>query len=255
MRIFCSRNVKLNSRNECVWVRANFGFIFLCFTQFHRVPFNWKTPLGYLLVLAFYGYGMLCVVTLALPTMCLLMGTCWLFVAFAKDLTNDLHFLNINLPSNSNSLQLRGHLCKLIQLYSDIKELSWIIAACCWVFMAKFSILGPYFRCRFVEKFNLIFEIRIFMYFLWVECTICAGVLVYLKQIVEYKTHEIYIFIFNFQFFFSLFKVIACPFGMVWDELSGNFDLFHIPLDVSTVWNMRCSDQRISIVQHGIDPM
>lgn len=243
---------------------------------FSRMPFDWRTPFGYFWYLAFYGFGMVCVVLTAMPTMCLLVGCCWLFSAFAKDITNDLYFLNMSLRPNSqrnDRLEFRRDFCQLVQLHSDAKELSaklWIFSTfiCELIQSRNFCLFVVflhllYAQCSCIDKFNVIFEFKIMMYFLWVQTTICAGIFVYMTQLVELMICKAICNCGRTNFkkpcyslsLFLSFLVAARSFELVWMELSSAFGLFYIPLDFSFVWTVRNGDQPISAVQHRIKPV
>lgn len=53
-----------------------------------------------------------------------LLGSCWLFISFAVDLTNDLNALNIGRRSKRNSMQAKEHLRNIVKAFSNVHELS-----------------------------------------------------------------------------------------------------------------------------------
>lgn len=65
-----------------------------------------------------------CVIFCAVPAICFLIGSCWLFISFAKDATNDLSLLiNVEKPRR-NYAELGKRFCDIVRAYSDVKELS-----------------------------------------------------------------------------------------------------------------------------------
>lgn len=86
-------------------------------------PFNWRTPIGYLVVLAIELLCDLCARAWFVPTVCFFIGLCWLSVAFAKDITIDLNFLNIGGKSNRSQVKLIKRFCGIVQLYADARQL------------------------------------------------------------------------------------------------------------------------------------
>lgn len=92
--------------------------------RYYRLPFNWQTPRGYLftepVVSAIYFVLFLCLV----PTIGYYAGSCALFITFVEDITNDLKHLNIKKRRNQNWNEMRAAFCKIIQLHSEVKQLS-----------------------------------------------------------------------------------------------------------------------------------
>lgn len=60
-----------------------------------RLPFNLRTPFGYILLLIFYMPGIFCVIYAAVPPICFYAASCLLFIAFVKDIENDLNVLMV----------------------------------------------------------------------------------------------------------------------------------------------------------------
>lgn len=58
------------------------------------MPFNWKTPLGYLIALLFECISSYYAALFLVPLLCFLFGSCFLLRSFVKDITNDLSLLN-----------------------------------------------------------------------------------------------------------------------------------------------------------------
>lgn len=50
---------------------------------------------------------------------------CWLIIAFVKDIRNDLDQLTLN-DRHQNHEQITGIFCEIIELYSEVKQLSSI---------------------------------------------------------------------------------------------------------------------------------
>lgn len=59
-----------------------------------------------------------------LPIICILIGSCWLIIAFVKDITNDLsNFKIIEMRLIKNRAELKVRFFNMIRFYSDAKEL------------------------------------------------------------------------------------------------------------------------------------
>lgn len=55
-----------------------------------------------------------------------LFGSCWLFISFAKDITNDLSPLNARKKLNQRNGDLKKRFIDITQYHADIKQLSAI---------------------------------------------------------------------------------------------------------------------------------
>lgn len=125
-------NISIATTNDVRWkfsmekkCQVSKSIIEICFS-FWRLPFNWKTPSGYFAAWIFQSIGFLCTLFSVPGFNGLYFGSCWLFVAFAKDLANDLPQLNANKAHRQNLHELKSHFCRTVQYYSDMKELSGI---------------------------------------------------------------------------------------------------------------------------------
>lgn len=109
--------------NYCVLDLGSDSFILPCPMM---LPSIWKTPIGYAIVMLDIVLGDAFSILCAIPTICFCLGSGWFLMSFAEDITNDLRHLNVNkkprLPDDRRELRLK--FCKIIQLYTDVKELS-----------------------------------------------------------------------------------------------------------------------------------
>lgn len=65
------------------------------------------------------------VVFSASPVICFVVGSSWLFIAFAKDIANEMPTLNVeDSIENENQKDANESLCEIIQLYTEVKQLS-----------------------------------------------------------------------------------------------------------------------------------
>lgn len=89
-----------------------------------RLPFDWRTPLGYLFAELFevvaYASVVLCVTTI----FCIYGGCCWVFVTFIQDIADDLKLLSVGGASNRHQKKRQERFRETIRLHSDVKELS-----------------------------------------------------------------------------------------------------------------------------------
>lgn len=98
----------------------------LIFASFWRLPFNWKTPVGYLVAWIFQSIGFFYTLYQSPSWIGMYFGSCWLFVSFAKDIANDFPQLNATKAERRSYCELKGRFCRIVQFHSDMKELSGI---------------------------------------------------------------------------------------------------------------------------------
>lgn len=97
-----------------------------------RLPFDWKTPHGYALAFLYESITDYIVSLTYIPLITVLIGSCWFFIAFVKDITNDLFILDKNEIAKRNDVELTQSFCKIVKFYSDANELSFFIKLLIW---------------------------------------------------------------------------------------------------------------------------
>lgn len=81
--------------------------------------------MGYLMALCIEWMAVFSIIQTTIPVMCFFIGSCWLYIAFAKDITNDLNLLDIGgFESNEGRTKIKLKLCHIAQIHSDAKQLS-----------------------------------------------------------------------------------------------------------------------------------
>lgn len=91
------------------------------------MPFNWKTPYGYFIAYVIVSCAAYCTFYCAYWVLCFLIGSCWLFVTIAEDITNDLKQLNINedkVSHESRQKLQRRIIINIVRLHVDATQLS-----------------------------------------------------------------------------------------------------------------------------------
>lgn len=89
-----------------------------------RIPFDWKTPQGYLIVFidqcaACYFLCLSCT-----SIMCFAIGTCMMITSILRDIANDLSLLNEPIIFNARRNKMAQQFYDIIQLHCDAKQLS-----------------------------------------------------------------------------------------------------------------------------------
>ena len=130
-----------------------------------------------------------------ISTVCFFFGSSWLFILFVKDITEDLEFLNVGGVSRNHSrVKMKQRLCKNIQNYLEIKQLSSYSITLSVKNLSDFFLS---FR-RFVDEFNSIYEYTFFAFFGATLLFVCSSLIILLSQLVECLSQfDNHIFIFS----------------------------------------------------------
>lgn len=96
---------------------------------FCRFPFDWKTPFGYLVGVSIQGVSMWSVVFCVHNALCLLVGLCWIMIAFIIDIETEFKTLNKKYRHKNGQFikykEFRQQFYQIVQFHSDVKQLSW----------------------------------------------------------------------------------------------------------------------------------
>lgn len=90
----------------------------------YRLPFDWQTPFGYIFAFLSQLIATFFVCLSGATVLITSITVCWMLVVFIKDITNDLHVLNICEASNGMQLSMKKQFGDIIQLYGDVRQLS-----------------------------------------------------------------------------------------------------------------------------------
>lgn len=137
-QLFClrfGREFILFVGSSKVWVSQKTNICRYCWDSivFFRLPFNWKCPVGYLIIASFEYLEVLFACEIVCLVLCFLIGSCYLLESFINDISNEICSLNAEgqkTKSNGNKLAIneRTILCNAVQHHSDLKQLSATIA-------------------------------------------------------------------------------------------------------------------------------
>lgn len=90
-----------------------------------RLPFNWRTPFGYLVALTAQSLAAVSTLLCGTTAMSFGIGTCWLFINMAKDIISDFEQLNVaDYSKKTSPTKAMQHFCNIVQCYADLKQLS-----------------------------------------------------------------------------------------------------------------------------------
>lgn len=130
-------------------------------------------------------YALVCVCS----TLCFLVGSIWLFIAFIEDISQELSMLDVDQKIDAKQTDKLQRFCHVIQLYSDVKQLSDGVIS--YDLRINNRICRPrfvFFFFRLISQFNSIYEFVVLSFFLWTLSTIGSSLLVIQSEAVEYKT-------------------------------------------------------------------
>lgn len=91
------------------------------------MPFNWRTPLGYLAALSFEYILLRSSFVFFHSLVCFYIGSCLLLKTFVEDITNDIRSLNAidNKKSDGNrTKEIRTIFANVVQDHAALKQLS-----------------------------------------------------------------------------------------------------------------------------------
>lgn len=92
-----------------------------------RMPFSWKTPLGFILTIICETFSDAVALAIGVPIITFFVGSCWLFHCILKNsptLNRNHARLAASTSHSADDIELKRALCKMVQFYSDVKELS-----------------------------------------------------------------------------------------------------------------------------------
>lgn len=101
-----------------------FFFLFTFNLTNQRIPWDWRAPFKYVIALIAQTIAKLCTLYCVAPVIAFVIGSCWLFCAFLEDITEELYGLRAERLSIARQNEMKGHFCKIMRLYSDVKQLS-----------------------------------------------------------------------------------------------------------------------------------
>lgn len=80
--------------------------------------------MGYLVALLAQAFDAYFTLVCAASIICFVVGSCWLFVSFVKDVSQDIFVLNDDKSAKRTHTDLLKYYSDLIQAYADVKQLS-----------------------------------------------------------------------------------------------------------------------------------
>lgn len=108
-----------------IFVGLPFEFSTSFYPRFVRVPFDWKTPFGYLIVSIGVAVSMFVILSVFVPLLCFTIGSTLTAIFLTDDIVNNLIiFNNFTKKSTEHLEETKQHLCNIIQDFSQTKQFS-----------------------------------------------------------------------------------------------------------------------------------
>lgn len=149
-----------------------------------RFPFNWKTPLGYLVAWIIFILAEVCTLILFSLFLCFYVGFCWLIISFVKDIINELDVLTQATDGQQSDRKISETFNEIVDLYSNVRQLSGKNCEKPSTTHAFCSVL--FFHIfRMVVKFNQVYRLLPPGFVLWCVSTICIELLLVQLELVE----------------------------------------------------------------------
>lgn len=164
-----------------------------------RWPFNWKTPIGFLVAFTVEFVADISTQLWFNPTLCLFIGLCWLTVAFVRDIASDLNFLNVGGTSCHCRAKFIEQFCKIVELFADARQLSFIPTR-----SGSSAIIFYFYFFSIIDEFNRIFAFIPTGLILFSLSSMCIPLMELQMELVEYAIHVVYFWI-NQHFPFSTY--------------------------------------------------
>lgn len=89
-----------------------------------RLPFNWKTPFGYMIVACMKLAASFSATFIATVFICLLIGLCWSMKCHIKAITHNISMLNVGKESTKNAKECKKRIGIIARGFTDAKKLS-----------------------------------------------------------------------------------------------------------------------------------
>ena len=142
-----------------------------------RMPFDWKTPIGYATTTAIQLGTWIFLLSSCSCILAFMGGVCWLLIAFAEDIRKDIQNLN---EERSNNAVLKTKLKNVIEFHYTTKQLSVNLKI-----SNENEINETSFVFRLINDFSEIYEFIITGYYLWSISTIGCSLFLVLVGTVE----------------------------------------------------------------------
>lgn len=92
---------------------------------FYRFPFDWRTPLGYVVAVAFEFISFFGLISNVTPSACFALGSCiWSNHVFVTQIIPNVYNLNVMSTGRRDFRAIKKLFNDIVQDYADIKEFS-----------------------------------------------------------------------------------------------------------------------------------
>lgn len=88
------------------------------------MPFDWKTPIGYLVMLVYQLFMLIFICVNCSCILCFIIGVCLVLMLVVKDIERDFNIQNVCENANDDQMKLRKKFYNVIQFHSNTKQFS-----------------------------------------------------------------------------------------------------------------------------------
>lgn len=134
------------------------------------MPFDANTPLGYMISMMVQTVDVYCLAICGYPSICFLIGGCWLWKTIMTDIANDLSHLkrDDSKITVEDRIEFKSLLCNIIRNVSYATQLRIIKSMSTQtIYLNIIKFIFQHFHFRFVSAYNDINEFIITVYFFW----------------------------------------------------------------------------------------
>lgn len=128
MKLFIYRilNGKFKRKFQQILLLYWLSDLFLFKTQKWRIPFEFKTPFGFLMAFSLQYGSIYCIFHISVCISCFLIGSCWMFETFAKEIKREWNSMKKLGKSKKNQVEFKNRIHRYIEFHSTAKQLSLI---------------------------------------------------------------------------------------------------------------------------------
>lgn len=131
-----------------------FSFFLSSFSLSCRLPFDWKTPIGYFIALMAQCVPGACSTFSFTSVTCFLIESALLSISILKDIENDLSALNfVDLSSKKDYERIKKQFNLVVRNYTDAKQLSRI-------FFYDWRIVKSLWNCHHHKNLSYFFPLE-----------------------------------------------------------------------------------------------
>lgn len=184
-----------------------------------RYPFDWRTPLGYLVAWVGQCLGIAGLMT-SIPFFNIIFGSSWLFYVMTEDIINEVAAFNKTLKIanvDGDRVAVIEHFHNVIQCYADVKQ--WVSQHLNDSHWFHYESIKPFHIawCRCVGGFNKMNRYPLFAFLVWNMLAISTILVLIQFQLVKYSVYNLIVKRPKITIYFFV-KSVGQGFEAVWSH-------------------------------------